>query len=101
MDLRGDDMDVVLVLIPGRRISVPVSRRERMAALGIGAIGGGLLGGLHRAVVGVVDEEVLAELDLTLTGLKAAGRVMAPAGLIGPLTAHPVVVLSDPMRSER
>src|SRR5207249_4693927 len=33
---RGDT-NVVLVLIPGRGISVPVSRRELLAALGIGA----------------------------------------------------------------
>lgn len=89
---RGDT-DVVLVLIPGRGISVPVSRRELLAALGIGALGGSLLPALQRAAAAVVpDEEVLAELEQTLTGLKAAGRIMPPGRLIGPLTAQVALI---------
>ncbi|MBB5869405.1 hypothetical protein F4553_002784 [Allocatelliglobosispora scoriae] len=89
----GATDEVVLVLIPGRRASIPVSRRELLAALGIGAVGGSLLGALQRALADVVpDEEVLAELEQTLTGLKAAGRVMPPARLIGPLTAQVALI---------
>jgi Helix-turn-helix domain len=89
---RGD-ADVVLVLIPGRGISVPVSRRELLAALGIGALGGSLLPALQRACAAVVpDEEVLAELEQTLSGLKAAGRIMPPGRLVGPLTAQVALI---------
>lgn len=102
---RGDDADVVLVLIPGKGTRVPVSRRELLAALGIGALGGSLLTALQRAVEKVVpDEDVLAEMELTLTGLKAAGRIMPPARLIGPLTAQVALIEAlrrrapDPLR---
>ncbi|MBO3736705.1 helix-turn-helix domain-containing protein [Actinoplanes flavus] len=81
--------DVVLVLIPGRGIRVPISRRELLAAAGIGAVGGTLLAGLQHATEDMaVDEEVLAGLETTLTGLQNAARVMAPARLIRPLTAQ-------------
>jgi hypothetical protein len=89
---RGDT-DVVLVLIPDQGVSVPVSRRELLAALGIGALGGGLLPTLQHAAATVVpDEEVLAGFDATLSGLKAAGRVLPPGRLIGPLTAHVALI---------
>lgn len=97
--------DVVLVMIPGRGISVPVSRRELLAALGIGAVSGSLLGPLQRAFANVVpDEEVLAGVEQALTGLKAAGRVMPPAQVIGPLTAQVALIEAlrrrapDPLR---
>lgn len=92
-DNEGRDDDVVLVLIPSRGINVPVSRRELLAALGIGAFGGSLLPALQRAAAAVVpDDEVLGELEQTLTGLKAAGRIMPPSRLIGPLTAQVALI---------
>jgi hypothetical protein len=47
----------------------------------------------------VASEEVLAELEQTLSGLKAAGRVMSPARLIGPLTAQVALVEAIRRRS--
>lgn len=96
-DGAAPSLDVILVRVPQRGITVPVPRRELLAALGIGAVGGTLLDGLRQAVAGVrPDEEMLAELEQTLQGLQAAGRIMPPARLVGPLTGQ--VALIDAVR---
>ena len=85
--------NVVLVGIPQQGITVPVSRRQLLAALGIGALGGTMLGGLQQATARLAaDEELLADLTQTLNGLKTAGRTLPPARLIDPLTGHVAVI---------
>jgi len=89
--------EVICVRIPGRGITVPISRRDVLSALGIGAVGGTLLQGLRQAVANVQpDEGLLAELERTLAGLQAAGRVMPPAQVVGPLIGQ--VALVDALR---
>ncbi len=89
--------EFILVRIPRRGLTVPVSRRELLAALGIGAFGGTLLNGLQQASATVApDEELLAELEQTLTGLQSTGRVMSPGRLLDPLTGQ--VGLIDAVR---
>lgn len=96
---RGDhrESELICVRVPGRGVTVPISRRDVLSALGIGAVGGTLLQGLHRAAADVrVDEETVGELERTLTGLQAAGRIMPPAQVVGPLTGQ--VALLDALR---
>jgi transcriptional regulator with XRE-family HTH domain len=93
---RGDG-DLILVRIPRRGLTVPVSRRELLAALGVGALSGSMLGGLQQATSTIVpDEELLSELESTLTGLQAAGRLLPPGRLVGPLTGQ--IALIDAVR---
>src|SRR5262249_38819524 len=96
------DLDVILVRVPRRGIMVPVSRRELLAALGIGAATGALLPALHRAVGDVhVDEQLLAELDQTVRGLQTAGRVMPPAQMVRPLTGQVTVIDAVRRRAQK
>ncbi len=67
---------------------VPVSRRQLLAALGIGATATSLAG-LHEAAAGVpADDQVLADLRASLSGLQTVGRLMPPHQLIDPLTGQ-------------
>ncbi|TYB44250.1 helix-turn-helix domain-containing protein [Actinomadura chibensis] len=92
-----NDGEFILVRVPQRGSTVPVSRRELLAALGVGALSGSMLGGLQRAAETISpDEELLAELDDTLVGLQSAGRVLPPGQLVGPLTGQ--IALIDAVR---
>jgi hypothetical protein len=86
-------VELILVRIPRGGLTVPVSRRELLAALGIGTT----LGTLQQTAATVTaDAELLANLELTLTGLQATGRIMPPEQLIDPLTGQ--VGLIDAVR---
>ncbi|WP_281899900.1 hypothetical protein [Phytohabitans aurantiacus] len=65
-----------------------MSRRELLAALGIGALGRTLTTLDHAAAAISVDEMLLAELADSLRGVQAAARVLPPHQLIQPLTAQ-------------
>lgn len=89
--------DVVLVHVPKRGTIMPVSRRELLAGLGIGAIAGASLDGLQRAVTAAhVDEELLAELGRAFDGFQSAARMLLPQQLSEPLTA--LIALVDAAR---
>jgi hypothetical protein len=84
----GPGGDVVLVGLPEGDVMVPVSRRTLLTALGIGASGASLAG-LHEAAAGVpADDQVLAGLRTSFTGLRTAGRFLPPQQLVDPLTGQ-------------
>jgi transcriptional regulator with XRE-family HTH domain len=70
--LEGDG-DVVLVQLPLRGVTVPVSRRALLAALSMGTTAEAL-GNARDAMAGVpADEELLAEMTQSLGALHVAG----------------------------
>jgi transcriptional regulator with XRE-family HTH domain len=85
--LEGDG-DVVLVQLPLRGVTVPVSRRALLAALSMGTTAEAL-GNARDAMAGVpADEELLAEMTQSLGALHVAGQVLPPGGLIDALTGQ-------------
>jgi hypothetical protein len=89
--LEGDG-DVVLVQLPLRGVTVPVSRRALLAGLTIGSTASSLTG-LRLAAADIpADEEFLAETTQGLQRLKTVGRVMPPARLIDTLVGHVAVL---------
>lgn len=96
-DGSGPGPDIIWVRVPRQGLAMPVSRRELLAALGIGAASGTLLRDLHRAVAHLrPDHDLLAEMRQTLRGIQAAGRIMAPARLLAPMTGQ--IGLIDALR---
>jgi hypothetical protein len=89
--------DVLLVRIPSGGVTVSLSRRALLAALGVGAVHGppfralaDALGDLSPAV------ETVDYLEHTLDGLQTAARFVAPLKTIDPLTSQ--VALVDVLR---
>jgi transcriptional regulator with XRE-family HTH domain len=83
----------VLVQLPRQGIIVPVSRRELLAALGIGAVSSTLASALDTALPGGhTDPDLLAELTATVRDLQAAGRTLPPGRLAGPLTGQVAII---------
>jgi Helix-turn-helix domain len=84
--------DVLLVRVPGKSLTVPVSRRELLAALGIGALGT-MLGPVERAVDGIAPTRTMLDgLERTLAGFNAVGRTAPPIRLVDALTAHVAII---------
>lgn len=78
--LPASEEDLILVRVPPKGITVPVSRRALLSALALGAAGGSLLPNLDRAAATVSpDEQLLATLEQTLHTLQAASRRIQPA----------------------
>lgn len=80
--------DTLVVELPGGGVSMPLSRRELLAALGIGIAGGALLSQFERALDAVpVSDDTLRLFEDAYEGFQAAVRTMRPDtltdGLIG------------------
>jgi hypothetical protein len=84
--------DVVLIELPLRGVTVPVSRRAVLAALSVGTTAWSLPGLRDAAADVPADEELLAEMTQSLAGLHAAGRVTAPARLIDTLLGQVAIL---------
>jgi hypothetical protein len=83
---------VVLVELPLGGGTMIVSRRTVLAALSVGTTAGALPD-LRQATAAVpADEGLLSDLTRSLTALHAAGRVVAPARLVDPLTGQVAVL---------
>src|SRR6266545_3915489 len=79
--------DVLLVCLPQKGLAMPVSRRELLTALGVGALGGAMLGSLDEALRSVAPtRDVLVELEQSLTGFHALARAVPPTHLIDSLS---------------
>ncbi|OKI15446.1 hypothetical protein A6A25_14155 [Saccharothrix sp. CB00851] len=89
--------DVLVVQLSQGGASVPVSRREILAGLGIGALGGLLNERLDR-LVATVDpvEDSLRSFERAFAGFQAAARMLPPTRLLDPMIGH--VVLMDVLR---
>jgi transcriptional regulator with XRE-family HTH domain len=88
----GPGDDVVLVQLPLRGVTVPVSRRTLLAALSIGATSSSL-GNMRDAVADLpADEELLTEMTNSLAAWQSAGRIMPPTQLVDPLLGQVAVL---------
>lgn len=89
----GQAHDVLLVRLPGKGSTVPVSRRALLTGLGIGALSQPLRETLEQALGNLrPTEETVRELRRTLEGLQAAGRTMAPDRIVNPLLSQVVSI---------
>jgi Helix-turn-helix domain len=88
--------DVVLVELPLRGVTVPVSRRAVLAALGMGVTATTVPGLDEASATVVADEEFLAQTTQSLAALRAAGRVLPPTRVLDPLIGQ--VALLDVVR---
>jgi transcriptional regulator with XRE-family HTH domain len=81
------------VHIPLKGFAAPVSRRDLLAGLGIGVLGGSVLGALERALGSVTPtHEMLLELDQALDDFHTAARAITPARLIDDVTMQVAVL---------
>lgn len=95
---KGQTQDVLLVRLPGKGITVPVSRRALLTGLGIGALSQPLRATLGKALGDVRPTvDTVRELRSTLDGLQAAGRTMSPDRIVDPLISQ--VALIDALAS--
>jgi transcriptional regulator with XRE-family HTH domain len=79
--------------IMGKDIAALVSRRDLLAGLGIGVLGGTVLGAVERALGSVIPtHEMLLELEQALDGFHSAVRAITPARLIDDVTMQVAVL---------
>lgn len=89
--------DVFVVQLPQGGVTMPLSRREVLTALGLGIASGGLQGEFERALDGVeLNDDVLQSLDDALHGFKKAGRMLPPAQIIDGMTGN--IAILDGLR---
>ena len=89
--------DLFVVSLPRGGVTMPLSRREVMASLGLGVVTGRLQGEFERALDGIeLDGDVLHSLDNAYGGFKEAARVLPPAQLIDGMTGN--VAILDGLR---
>lgn len=89
--------DVLLVQPPGGGVAMPVSRRELLAGLGIGALGGTLLTRCDQALSGLdLGDDPLRSFEQAFAGFQSAARVLPPARLIDGMTGQ--VALLEALR---
>ncbi|MBP2340141.1 transcriptional regulator with XRE-family HTH domain [Saccharothrix coeruleofusca] len=87
------ERDLLLVQLPEGGAPVPISRRELLTGLGIGALGGALHDRLERAATHLeLDDDSLTSLRRAFDGFQSAARVLPPERLIAPMTSHVAVV---------
>lgn len=85
--------DVLVVQFPEGGAPVPISRRELLAGLGIGALGGALHGRLDQAVAQLgLDGDSLTDLQRAFDGFQSAARVLKPDRLLDPMISHVAVI---------
>lgn len=91
------DEDVLLVQPPKGGVMMPVSRRELLAGLGIGALGGTLLSRCDQTLVGLdLGDDPLRSFEQAFAGFQSAARVLPPARLIDGMTGQ--VALLEALR---
>lgn len=100
--VRGDVVDDVLVVrLPEGGATMPISRRDLMAGLSIGALGGALADRIDH-LLGHVDlddaaaGDALAPFERAFAAFSTAARSLPPARLIDAMTGH--VALLDRLR---
>ncbi|MGH2731727.1 MAG: helix-turn-helix domain-containing protein [Actinomycetota bacterium] len=84
--------DALIVRVPtqeGGVITVLISRRELLMALGVGGVYAPYL---HKSDQVVVSADTVTELNRTLDGYMIAGRTVAPGRLINPLIGRVAVI---------
>lgn len=85
--------DVLVVQLPEGGASVPISRRELLAGLGIGAFGGGLARKLDQALADLGPlGDPLTSIEEAFGGFQTAARVLPPSRLLDPMTAQVAVI---------
>ncbi|MGH4012636.1 MAG: hypothetical protein ACRDSL_01590 [Pseudonocardiaceae bacterium] len=86
-----------VVLLPQGGVAMLLSRREVLAALGLGIVSGGLQGQFERALDGIkLDGDVLQFFQDSFDGFKEATRILPPAQLIDGMTGN--VAILDGLR---
>lgn len=91
------DSDVFVVLLPQGGVSVPLSRREVLAALGVGIASGKLQGQFERALEGISSNiDLLKYFGDSFNGYQEAARILHPQRLIGGLLGD--VAILDALR---
>lgn len=91
------DPDVFVVLLPQGGGSVPLSRREVLAALGVGIASGTLQGQFERALEGIrPDIDLLKHFEDTFNGYQEAARILPPKQLMDGLLGD--VAILDALR---
>lgn len=89
--------DTLMVELPGGGVSMPLSRRELLAALGVGIPGGALLSQFERALDAVpISDDMLRFFEDAHEGFQAAVRAMPPAALTDGLIGN--VAILDGLR---
>lgn len=89
--------DVFVVLLPQGGVTMPLSRREVLTALGLGIATGGLQGEFERALDAVeLDGDVLQSLQDAFHGFKKAARILPPHQLIDGMMGN--VAILDGLR---
>ncbi len=89
--------DVFVVLLPQGGVVMALSRREVLAALGLGIVTGGLQGEFERALDGVeLNSDVLRYFENAFGGFQEAARMLPPARLIDGMTGS--IAILDGLR---
>jgi len=89
--------DVFVVLLPQGGVTMPLSRREVLTALGLGIASGGLQGEFERALDAIeLDGDVLQSLQDAFHGFKEAARILPPHQLIDGMMGN--VAILDGLR---
>jgi hypothetical protein len=91
--------DVLLVRLPEGGALVPVSRRELLVGLSIGALGGSLRHQIDQLVSRLAfDADPLPLFERAFAGFQTAARTLPPTQIIDGLTGH--VALLDALRHQ-
>jgi hypothetical protein len=89
--------DTLVVELPGGGVVMPLSRRELLASLGVGIVGGQLLAQFDKATENIsIGDETLQSFEDAYAGFQAAARALPPFSLIDGLTGH--VAILDRLR---
>jgi Helix-turn-helix domain len=97
MSNRGADgvlqSDTLVVELPQGGVSMPLSRREVLASLGVGIAAGPLLTQLEKAIRNIsVGDDTLQSFEDAYAGFQAAARILPPSSLINGLTGNVAVL---------
>lgn len=85
--------DVFVVQLPQGGVTMPLSRREVLTALGLGIASGGLQGEFERALDGIeLNDATVQALDNDFCGFQEAARSLPPNQLIDPMTGNIAVL---------
>jgi hypothetical protein len=89
--------ETVVVELPEGGVSMPLSRRELLAALGVGIAGGALHGQFERMLDSVrLNDDTLRSFEDAYVGFQTAARTLPPSHLIDGLTGN--VAILDGLR---
>ncbi len=89
--------DLLMVQLPKGGVTVPVSRRELLAGLGIGTLGTALGNRLDKALANLEPaDDPLLSFEHSFAGFQAAARMLPPAQLVDAFTGQ--VAILDALR---